>query len=92
MTDPNRHLRTGSLAPWPAGKLRNPPSQEWLALKRKLIKLMRDPSVCNYGKLGASIGAARGTVRRWFLPRTDRRASNPSPQFVRAMAEWEKSI
>lgn len=90
MTDPNRHLRTGQLAPWPKGKPRNEPTAEWLKLKRQLLKLMRDRTQCNYWILARACGVNRGTVRRWFLDRTDERASNPSTESVEKMQAWIK--
>jgi len=92
MTDPNRHLRTGQLAPWPKGKPRNPPTAEWVALRKQIQKAMRGSHRRNgapsYGTLARALGANRCTVRRWFLPADHPRAINPSPAFFDGMREW----
>lgn len=87
MTDPNRHLRTGKLAPWAKGRLRNPPTAEWFSLRRKIKRMHRSGSA-SYGEIATYCGVARGTVRRWFLPESDPRAANPSAEYVEKMREW----
>lgn len=87
MTDPLRHLRVGAAAPWPKGTPRNPPTPHWLALKRKLRRHLSARSASFRG-LGKVCGVRDTTVRRWFLPRSDPRAANPSAEYVEKIATW----
>jgi DNA-directed RNA polymerase specialized sigma24 family protein len=92
MTDPNRSSRVGDKAPWPKGKPRNPPTREWLALRKRLVKLTSQPratATLDEGErlsqraIGAYVGVSGKTVCKWLSGQ-----ANPSPQYVERMRLW----